>query len=118
MSFDYADIVYEQVKDYNEVFLEYGLLKIQNKNKIKRYIYVEYDSFINDENIIVIPSGTYYCLKNDFSMIENIPEIFNSVIDRNKPFMAIEVEVFSSKYKINRPINELRIIPLQLSIFS
>ena len=103
-----SDIPYE---DDNEL-LEYGFLYDYSNTDIQYYVFVELPKHFENKNTMVIPAGNYFCIQNENSQIEQAQEIFKKYITKEKPFLAIETEVFTGKQKINKPINELRIIIL------
>jgi hypothetical protein len=97
--------------DYNTAFLEHGLFYEHSKTENHRYIFVEMVQGLPEDKCKVIPAGEYICKQDNVMQIEQADEIFKDYID-NKPFIAIEVEVFTGKTNINKPITELRVIPM------
>jgi len=98
-------------EDSNELF-EYGFLCNYSNKNIQYYFFIELTKHIPNKNIMKIPAGNYICIKNENSQIEQAQEIFNKYIKKEISFLAIETEVFTGKLKIDKPINELRIIIL------
>jgi len=69
----------------------------------------------SETNSKVIPGGIYFCKQSEESQIEQTPEIFREQLKCMatkgcQSFLAIETEIFVGKYKIDKPINELRVI--------
>ena len=94
----------------NGEMLEYGFFCEYSPQEIKRYAFIEIPEEKVKNDSWIIPGGTYCCTQNKASAIEKAPLIFSKYLKGNNSFLAIETEVFASKYEIGRPINELRII--------
>ena len=90
--------------------LEYGFMCEYSPSGIQRYFFIEMPE--HKANIKVIPGGTYFCKQGEDSQIEQAPQIFRKQLENKTSFLAIETEVFLGKYKVNKPINELRVIGL------
>ncbi|GIP44743.1 hypothetical protein J45TS6_32020 [Paenibacillus sp. J45TS6] len=100
---------------YNPVgeLLEYGLFAEITADGIKRYAFTEIAEKPNKlDNIRVIPSGEYYCKVTPKSEIENAKNTFSSVLQNTAAFLVIETAMFTSKYKIDKPFQEVRVIRL------
>jgi hypothetical protein len=108
---------------------EYGFMCEYSPLGIQRYAFMEMSELPTNQqgainrtrkaetNIKIIPSGTYFCKQSDKSQIEQTPEIFRKQLKCKatkdcQSFLAIETEIFVGKYKIDKPINELRVIGL------
>ena len=98
----YSEDDYENISDY-------GTLLEFSENRSQVYAFVELPEHREGENIKIIPGGTYFCTQSTQNQMENVKEIFSEQIG-NKPFLAIETEIFAGKYEINKPIKELRAI--------
>ena len=99
---------------YSEL-LEYGFLCKHSPVKAVYYMFAELPEHVAmniKENIMIIPAGTYCCTRNKDSQIEQAAHVFHEHLKDKDLFLAIETDVFTSKYKINRPENELRVISL------
>jgi predicted transcriptional regulator YdeE len=97
--------------------IEYGFLCEYSPAGIQRYVFLEVSNDNADKSDMdckVIPAGTYYCQQSEESHIEQATEIFKDYITDidSKSFIAIETEVFSGKFSINKPLNELRVLAL------
>ena len=95
--------------DYDDT-PEYGSLLEYSPDGVKWYAFFEIPSYKEGENIKKIPAGEYLCKQNQTSQIENTSKIFNEYLKGKTSYLAIETELLISKYEINKPINELRII--------
>jgi len=91
---------------------EFGLLCEYSPRGLARYIFMELREYVDGENIKIIPAGTYFCKQHDTSMIESAPEIFKAQLKGIDSFLTLETEIFTGKHKINKPVNELRVIAL------
>lgn len=106
---DMADLVkgftdVENLSD-NSAFSEFGYILEKTEYGIERYIYLEAPYGAKGKNIKIIPSGMYQCSTNEISQIENL------VTTKTKnSFIALETTIFTSKYKINKPLQELKIL--------
>ena len=97
-------------EDDRDQLLEYGLLSQYSPSGISRYVFVELSRNSGDKNVAVIPAGEYICKQNETSQIENSPDIFRNHLAGSRSFITIEIDIFASKYKINKPMTELRVI--------
>jgi len=96
--------------DYED-FTESGLLCEYSPAGIKRYVFIELPKGKPRGEYKTIPGGTYFCVHNSESQIENASQIFEKHIKGS--FLAIETEIFTEKYEVNKPISELRVIRLE-----
>lgn len=97
---------------YSEL-LEYGFLCKHTSPKIEYYMFAELPKNIAmtvKERIMIIPAGTYLCTQNEEGQIGQTIDIFKEQLNGENSFLAIETNIFTSRYKINAPTNELRII--------
>lgn len=90
--------------------LEYGLFAEITPNRIKRYAFSEVSEKSNADDIRVIPSGEYFCKITENTEIENAKNIFRNVLQDTSTFLVIEIAMFASKYKVNKPLQEIRVI--------
>ena len=89
---------------------EYGTMLEYSPSGVQWYAFLELPATKTENSIKIIPGGTYFCKQGEESQIEQAPEIFRKQLKNKASFLAIETEVFLGKYKVNKPINELRII--------
>ena len=110
----FLDMPYDKDFEAEGGWAEYGFLSEHTTNGIKRYVFVEVAQNMRLDNSIyerkIIPAGKYTCRQNDKNQIEQAPEIFKEYLGGRDNFMAIETEVYFSKFNINNPVNELRVI--------
>jgi DNA-binding transcriptional MerR regulator len=92
--------------------LEYGFLCDYSSTDVQYYVFIEIPKHIINENIMVIPAGNYFCIQNEYSQIEQVTKILKKYIKNQEPFLAVETDVFTGKQRIDKPINELRVIIL------
>jgi len=76
------------------------------------YIFVEAPKGTGpeDEDVKVIPAGEYWCRQNTRHRLDNVREVFKEQLGDAAGFLAIEVEVFLGRFKIDQPPTELRVI--------
>ena len=82
-------------------------------NGVQRNIFIEVPKrkFTHDSNAKIIPAGTFYCIQsNDFYLIEQAGDVFKETLAGRNSFMAIQSGIFLGKYKIDNPVNELRLV--------
>ena len=101
---------------------EYGFMCEYSPLGIQRYAFMELSGEVNgtrkaETNIKIIPAGTYFCKQSEESQIEQASEIFRKKLKCSatkgcQSFLAIEAEIFVGKYKIDKPVNELRVIKI------
>ena len=99
---------------YSEL-LEYGVLYECTPKKVQYYMFAELPKHIAEniqKNIMLIPAGNYICIQDSESIIERTSQIFSEYLNYNDSFLAIKTDMFTSKYKINKPTSELRVIAL------
>jgi len=106
----FLDLEYSEEDEWE--LTEYGYLCEYSPTGVRRYAFAELLEYKESENIKVIPAGKYFCTQTRTSKIENTPKVFEEHLKGENSFLAIETEIFASKYEINKPINELRVIEL------
>ena len=96
--------------------IEYGFMYEYSKKGVLHYAFVEIPKILemlNKENIKVIPAGIYFCSLGDNGQIEAISDIFKEHLAGKDSFIAIETEIMSDKYELNKPFSsELRVISI------
>lgn len=93
--------------------LEYGFLCLHSPSKTEYFMFVELPEHVAatvPKNIMEIPAGVYFCAQSVESRLENTSSIFGDYLNAEDSFLAIEIEAFTGRYKINSPVNELRVI--------
>jgi len=93
--------------------LEYGFLCLYSSFESKYFMFVELPEHIAvtvPKNIMEIPAGVYLCTQSVESQLESTASIFEEHLNVEDSFLAIEIETFTGRYKINTPVNELRVI--------
>ena len=91
---------------------EYGYMCEHSPSGIQRYTFIELPEHTVKENTRSISAGTWLCKQSEESQIEQTPQIFSKHLKGKTSFLVIETEVFIGKYKIYKPINELRVLAL------
>ncbi|MCL2382174.1 MAG: MerR family transcriptional regulator [Treponema sp.] len=118
-SFEKDTDMYETLKPFGEFeyseddyygLLEYGYMCEHSPSGIRRYYYMELTRPAAKVNVKRIPAGTYFCRQSGESQIEHSPEIFKEYLAGSDSFLTIETETIAGTYKVNKPINELRVI--------
>ena len=98
--------------DENDLYelLEYGYMCEHSPSGIQRYAFMELLKHKARANVKTIPGGIYFCRQSAASQIEQAPQVFSKHLKDKDSFLVIETEIFSGKSKVNKPINELRVI--------
>ena len=109
----FLDMEYSEEDFYN--LSEYGYMCEHSPSGIQRYAFIELPKHIAKENAKIIPAGTWLCKQSETSQIEQAPQIFRKHLKGKTSFLVAETEVFIGKYKIYKPVNELRFIALNQS---
>jgi len=102
---------------YSELILEYGFLYKRSLNGIERYLFMEVaeeTAIQNPTKIMVIPQGDYFMVQHEHEItrIEETAQIFKEQLQGEADFLAIEINLYTSSHKINKP-TELRVISLE-----
>ena len=90
--------------------LEYGYMCEHTPLGVSRYVIMELPERKAKPNVKVIPAGVYFCTQSEESQIEQARQIFRKQLGGADSFLAIETEAFSGKFKVNKPVNELRVL--------
>jgi len=97
-------------------FLEYGVLYEYTKGEVRSFLFTELPTYISPKltselkNIKIIPAGTYHCIQNEKSQIEQAGEIFAEYLQGRETFLAIENSIFTGSFKLSKPVNELKVL--------
>ena len=94
--------------DYDDLS-EFGFMCEQSLEGTMYYAFMEVPKRMANKTI---PAEIYACRQSEDSQIEQIPEIFKEYLAGKGIYLAIETEVFTGKHKIDRPLNEVRVIAL------
>ena len=109
----FLDMPYDESNADDGCWVEYGFLSEYSAKGIKRFIFVEVTQDMPTDNSIfqrkIIPAGIYSCRQHDANQIEQTPDIFKDYLAGKTDSIAIETEIFSGKFNINNPVNELRV---------
>jgi DNA-binding transcriptional MerR regulator len=89
---------------------ESGLLCEYSPDGTSQYIFIEMKKRVESRNIKIIPAGTYFCIQNDESKIEQVSHIFKEQLAGEDSFLVIEIGIFTGKHNISKPKYELRVI--------
>ncbi|MCL2367806.1 MAG: MerR family transcriptional regulator [Oscillospiraceae bacterium] len=92
--------------------LEYGFLREHTPAGSAYYAFIEVPKRLASKHTKRIPAATYFCRQGENPQIENTQEIFKENLLGKGSYLAIETEIFTSKYKIGKPLHELRVIVL------
>jgi len=102
---------------YAELFhyglVDIGVLGVYSLGGIEYYMFTELPEHIalnTTAAIMTAPSGSYLCTQSEERQIEQAPQIFSRHLKEKDNFLAIETDIFTHKYKINKLVNELRVI--------
>ena len=91
---------------------EYGLLHRIAPTETMYHAFVEVPKRMAENDTVKIPAGTYLCRQSEDTQIAQAPEIFKAYLADKGSYLAIEVEVFTGRHKLSKPLNELRVIAL------
>ncbi|MCL2294848.1 MAG: MerR family transcriptional regulator [Spirochaetes bacterium] len=111
----FLDLLHDEDDYYSSP--DYGFLYEYADGKPMCYIFLE---LLNPKlkaaaaNVKVTPGGTYFCMQSKISQIESAHQIFRDYLKGKDSFIAIETEIYASKYEISKPLNELRVLALPL----
>jgi len=109
--------------DETEMF-EYGFLCEHNPSAASFYAFIEVSepqvikARVNNGDCVTkkIPAATYFCRQDENPQIENAHEIFKENLAGITSYITIETEILTSKSKIGKPLNELRLLCFQTNI--
>jgi len=97
------------IKDEYTEYPEYGFICKYSQSQAKYYAFVELPAYAEGENIKILPAGTYWCILRNERQIENTNEIFKEYL-HGESFIAFETDIISSKYDVNAPLVELKVL--------
>ena len=106
---------FEDAYNIYDELSEYGFLCEYSQKGIQYHAFIEIPKNMEVEDTIIVPSGTYFCKLDERSQMEQAPKIFEKYLATKDSFIAIETEIVTGKYRINKPVNELRVISLPFS---
>jgi len=106
----FLDADYEEKDD--GTLPAYGFLYEYAPTGIQRYAFMECPPHRATGACKIIPAGRYYCRQSDRSNIEKAPQVFEGNLQSKESFLAVEVELFTSKFVIDQPMHELRVIKI------
>jgi len=106
---DIFDMLKPVGSDYHEL-LEYGLLYEYSPEGVRWYVFMELPGHKAAAGCKVIPAGEYFCSQSEASRIEQVSQVFGEELKGAASFIAIETTIFTGKFKISNPVNELRVI--------
>ena len=89
---------------------EYGILCEHSPAGAMYYYFKEVPKDFSTENKKTIPGGVYFCRQDDESKIETASEVFKAQLTGVTSFIAIETEIITGRHKVNKPVNELRVL--------
>jgi len=95
--------------DHQEL-TEYGLLCKVTPTEVTCHVFVEVPKRMAKNDTVKLPAGTYMCRQSEDTQIEKVSDIFKEYLSDKGSYLAIEIEIFTGKHKINKPLNELRVI--------
>jgi DNA-binding transcriptional MerR regulator len=94
----------------DEEWREYGFMCEVSPLGVQRYVFLEIPMDLDEGNCKIISSGIYHCRQSDESQIEKAAVIFNDYIAGKDSYIVIETDVFSGKFNIDKPMNEVRVL--------
>ncbi|MCL2420372.1 MAG: MerR family DNA-binding transcriptional regulator [Defluviitaleaceae bacterium] len=89
---------------------EYGFMCKHSAKEPEYFSFFEVPYYVEDKHIMVIPAGNYFCVQGEEGQLVQACEIFAAQLAGGDCFLAIEMEIFTGKQKISRPVNELRMV--------
>jgi DNA-binding transcriptional MerR regulator len=110
----FMDMPYEYDDGYETDWVDYGFYAEHSAGAVSRFAFVEVSAEFKRKNPAFLykylPAGKYMCRQSDEAQIEQAESLFADYLAGSRSFLAIDSEVFSSKFNVNQPINELRVI--------
>jgi DNA-binding transcriptional MerR regulator len=106
----FSDMLFSE-DDYYEL-TEIGFICKHTPSGSSYHAFIELPKRLVKKHTKKIPAGTYACIQSSGSQIEQSRKIFKEHLDGKDSFLAIETEVFTGKYNINKPLHELKVIVL------
>lgn len=108
---------YYDQDDYAEQFhyglVDIGMLSHYQQHRPTHYIFTALPKNIAESTsatVMTIPAGEYCCTQSETRQIEKAPQIFADYLQGNGDFLAMETDVFTQQYQVNRLVNELRVV--------
>ena len=114
MIMSFSDVPYPDDEE-SYYMSEHGFLCEHSPSGTSYYAFIEVPKQSATQDIKIIPAGTYFCRQDEDSQIEKAHEIFKENLVGADSYVVIEIEIETSKPKISKPLNELRVIGLPLS---
>ena len=102
-------------KDLYE-YVEYGYLYEYSPAGLRKFAFMEVPRHMEapkpraNGSLRLIPGGCYFCRQSESIQIEQAHQLFSTHLNGKNSFLAIETEIFAGKFKVNKPIQELRLI--------
>lgn len=91
--------------------LRMGLLHEYKNKEINRYCFFELIGELQEKyGNFLLPKGDYLCHAYEDSHIEQVKELFPEIFRQSNRVIAMESELFSSNYQINKPKREVMIL--------
>ena len=101
--------VFQADYDNNEM-AEYGFMCEHSPAGVSYYAFTEVPKRLANKDTKCIPAATCLCRQDANPQIENARAVFGEKLAGIDSFIVIETEILTSKPKISKPLNELRII--------
>ncbi|RUT40327.1 MerR family DNA-binding transcriptional regulator [Paenibacillus anaericanus] len=90
-----------------------GSFNIFDENKFRNYTFIDINANKHNVDIMFFPKGTYLCIQDKGISVNDAPTIFPDIYKSYAKVLAIATEVFTSKYDLNSPLIELRVIGIK-----
>ncbi len=99
-----------------ETGYDFGSCSVFCKNEFEYYTFVDLNASDYDNKFDFFPSGLYSCVIDKNISVKDAPKIFPDIYKSNVQVLAIESQIFSSKYDLKSPLIELKVIGLKNEI--
>jgi len=108
--FKSAYAAYDISDSQTDSFVEYGLMMEVTPTERRKYVFMEVLEKSEEADLKEIPEGEYLCKITKASQIEEWETLFENKLPESSSFLIIETEHFASKYKMDTPLHEIRVI--------
>lgn len=99
-----------------ETGYDFGSCSVFCKNEFEYYTFVDLNTSYHDNKFDFFPSGLYSCVIDKNISVKDAPQIFPDIYKSNVQVLAVESQIFSSKYDLKSPLIELKVIGLESEV--
>lgn len=111
-------LMIDEAKTKNlETGFEFGNCSLYSENQFEYYTFLDLNKNSPTNEQSYFPAGTYSCILDKDISVKDAPSIFPDIYKTNEKVLAVSSEIFSSKYELNAPLIELKVIGIEKSTF-